>query len=195
MWFSLCYSLLWLQYMIVDSFVIKGQAASARTLFMTSSSSGAVSQEMTFVEYELNARGKGEAKGTRQVVKVDLSSNVFNAKRVAPDSHNNNRRSNSGEDGESVATEQDKISTRIERWRNSLANNFIPSGDISPDYFTYTKWKCMQRFVAGTSSVFGTQALVMALGVKNSKALGIAAGTMWVMKDALGKLYVSRKGT
>ena len=27
-----------------------------------------------------------------------------------------------------------------------------------------------------------------ALGVKSNKALGIAAGTMWVLKDALGKV-------
>lgn len=40
--------------------------------------------------------------------------------------------------------------------------------------------------LSSVTSVFGTQSLLMALGVKQNK-LGIAAATTWVLKDALGK--------
>lgn len=63
---------------------------------------------------------------------------------------------------------------------------FMPSGELTPDYYTYTAWRLAQRFVGASSSVFGTQALVLALGFK-SNSIGIAAATRWVLKDALGK--------
>ena len=187
-----------LQLWIVDAFLHFGNAAStgqphqrsSKVLEMNQAGQEAtsVNQEVSFVEYELNARGKGTNAGTRQVLKADLSTDTFRAVSIAMKhakrEGQDESTSNLGESNE----ESENISSRIDGWKNSLANNFIPSGDISPDYFTYTKWRCMQRFVAGTSSVFGTQALVMALGVKSNKALGIAAGTMWVMKDALGKV-------
>jgi len=58
-------------------------------------------------------------------------------------------------------------------------------------------WRLAQRFVGASSSVFGTQALVLALGFKSS-SIGIAAATRWVLKDALGKFsrifWASRHG-
>lgn len=65
--------------------------------------------------------------------------------------------------------------------------SFMPSGELTPDYYRYTLWRLAQRFVGATSSVFGTQALVLALGFKLN-TIGIAAATSWVMKDALGKV-------
>lgn len=65
--------------------------------------------------------------------------------------------------------------------------NFIPSGQLSSDYYTYTLWRMAQRLVSATSNVFGTQALLLALGFK-SKSIGISAATTWVLKDALGKV-------
>ncbi|CAN0125032.1 unnamed protein product [Scytosiphon promiscuus] len=54
-----------------------------------------------------------------------------------------------------------------------------------------------QRFVAGTINVFGTQALLLALGIK-ARRLGAAAAMSWVLKDALGKfgriLWASKMG-
>ena len=64
--------------------------------------------------------------------------------------------------------------------------SFMPSGELTPDYYRYTLWRLAQRFVGASSSVFGTQALVLALGFKLN-TIGIAAATTWVMKDALGK--------
>jgi Vitamin B6 photo-protection and homoeostasis len=78
-----------------------------------------------------------------------------------------------------------------------LWETFMPSGELTPDYYKYTLWRLAQRFVGATSSVFGTQALVLARGFK-SHSLGIAAATRWVLKDALGKVsrifWASRHG-
>eukprot|EP00597_Dinobryon_sp_UTEXLB2267_P003547 CAMPEP_0170073750 /NCGR_PEP_ID=MMETSP0019_2-20121128/11139_1 /TAXON_ID=98059 /ORGANISM="Dinobryon sp., Strain UTEXLB2267" /LENGTH=522 /DNA_ID=CAMNT_0010283535 /DNA_START=351 /DNA_END=1919 /DNA_ORIENTATION=+ len=69
---------------------------------------------------------------------------------------------------------------------NFLRNSFLPSGDLTNDYYKYTLWRAAQRLVGATLSVFGTQALLLALGFKQSK-IGLAAATTWVLKDALGK--------
>jgi hypothetical protein len=68
-----------------------------------------------------------------------------------------------------------------------LRNCFLPGGYISEDYYKYTYWRIAQRFVSATSSVFGTQALLLALGFKSNR-IGVAAATTWVLKDALGKV-------
>ena len=77
-------------------------------------------------------------------------------------------------------------------------NSFIPSGEISPHYYQFTFWRMMQRLVSATSSVFGTQALLLALGIKQ-KQIGLAATISWVLKDALGKFsrifWASRNGS
>ena len=69
---------------------------------------------------------------------------------------------------------------------NLIKSCFIPSGEITSDYYRYSMWRLAQRFVSATCSVFGTQALLLALGFKKEK-IGIAAATTWVLKDALGK--------
>jgi hypothetical protein len=69
--------------------------------------------------------------------------------------------------------------------RNTLRYSFLPMGSLSNDYFIYTTWRMLQRFLSATTSVFGTQSLLLALGVKSR--IGIAAATTWVLKDALGK--------
>lgn len=68
-----------------------------------------------------------------------------------------------------------------------LKNCFLPGGFISADYYKYAYWRIAQRFVSATSSVFGTQALLLALGFKRNR-IGVAAATTWVLKDALGKV-------
>lgn len=127
------------------------------------------------VEYSEN-KGGNRMYGKKQVVQWDPSTTMFSTK-----TFRDANRLNYGTKGRSARTPL-KFLTRI------LYNNFIPSGNITDDYFTYSKWRACQRFVSATSSVFGTQALVMALGVKSGKNLGIAAATAWVMKDALGKV-------
>jgi hypothetical protein len=50
-----------------------------------------------------------------------------------------------------------------------LSTCFLPSGKLTKDYYSYTLWRLAQRFVSATSSVFGTQALLLALGFKKSR--------------------------
>eukprot|EP01041_Mallomonas_annulata_P013411 gene13411-28442_t len=88
-----------------------------------------------------------------------------------------------------------------QRFQSSITaifkNCFLPIGDISPDYYRYTFWRILQRLATATSSVFGTQALLLALGIKQNK-IGLAATISWVLKDALGKFarifWASRNG-
>jgi hypothetical protein len=71
--------------------------------------------------------------------------------------------------------------------KRALTSTFLPES-VTEDYYTYVKWKCFQRFVSSTVNVLGVQALLLALGVKTEGALGVAAATSWVLKDALGKM-------
>ena len=49
---------------------------------------------------------------------------------------------------------------------------FLPSGTVHTDYIKYTTWRMIQRFLSSTSSVLGTQALLLAIGVKQDKIGG-----------------------
>jgi hypothetical protein len=71
--------------------------------------------------------------------------------------------------------------------KNFLTGCFVPGGDLSSDYYRYSLWRMLQRFIGATNHVFGTQALLLALGFQKSSAIGISAATAWIMKDALGK--------
>jgi hypothetical protein len=77
-------------------------------------------------------------------------------------------------------------SKKQETYLNFIKNCFVPSGIMSSDYYVYSLWRSAQRFVSATSSVFGTQALLLSLGY-NSDRIGLAVATRWVLKDALGK--------
>lgn len=48
-----------------------------------------------------------------------------------------------------------------------LRNCFMPVGTLTQDYNTYTAWRIMQRFLSATTSVFGTQSLLLAIGGDN----------------------------
>lgn len=78
-----------------------------------------------------------------------------------------------------------------------FCNCFIPGGELSAEYYKYTTWRIFQRFISATNNVFGTQALLLALGFKKH-SIGLAAATTWVIKDALGKIsrifWASRYG-
>ena len=45
-----------------------------------------------------------------------------------------------------------------------LSNSFLPVGVLTKDYYKYTSWKILQRFLTSTNSVFGTQSLLLAIG-------------------------------
>ena len=97
----------------------------------------------------------------------------------------------------SIETNITESSMRWSYCYNFIKNCFLPNGEITNDYYTFTFWRASQRLVSATHSVFGTQALLLALGFKRT-SIGLAAATTWVMKDALGKLsrilWASRHG-
>ena len=92
-----------------------------------------------------------------------------------------------------------KINTKIVK---IFANNFLPEG-VNRFYYTYVKWRILQRFINANVHVFGTQSLLMGLGKQNNRlsagaTLGLSAVLNWVLKDALGKivrmLWASKMG-
>ncbi|KAJ8610435.1 hypothetical protein CTAYLR_008219 [Chrysophaeum taylorii] len=74
--------------------------------------------------------------------------------------------------------------------KSVLRRIFVPD-HITPSYFAYSRWRCLQRLLSATVNVFGLQAMIMAVGVRDfqsGKAMGAAAAIDWVLKDALGKV-------
>lgn len=69
-------------------------------------------------------------------------------------------------------------------WQHALHSQFFPSGRLTADYYTYAKWRAIQRLVSSTNSVFGTQALLLALGFKN-KNLGTTFTTQSPLSDCI----------
>jgi len=80
-----------------------------------------------------------------------------------------------------------------------LSVAFLPSG-VTQNYFAFVRWRVLQRFINANLHVFGTQSLLLGLGIKSrSSQLGaLSAALNWVLKDALGKivrmLWASRMG-
>ncbi|GMH65724.1 hypothetical protein TrLO_g14492 [Triparma laevis f. longispina] len=78
-----------------------------------------------------------------------------------------------------------------------LISSFLPEG-VTPDYFTFIKWRLLQRFISANVHVLGTQSLLLGLGIKNRNSLGLSAALNWVLKDCLGKvvrmLWASKMG-
>ena len=53
--------------------------------------------------------------------------------------------------------------------QHALHGHFFPSGELTSDYYRYASWRATQRLVSATNSVFGTQALLLALGFKKHR--------------------------
>ena len=102
--------------------------------------------------------------------------------------------------------------TFLQKIGHSLHRNFVPEG-VTPSYYTFMRWRILQRFVNANVHVIGTQSLLMGLrGIQRSgtvsavsgatakggAALGAVAATNWVLKDTLGKfvrmLWASKMG-
>jgi len=66
-----------------------------------------------------------------------------------------------------------------------VSQAFMPRG-VTSDYYAFTLWRMAQRIVSSTVSVFGTQSLLLALGVKTN-TVGVAAAAGWVWANAIGK--------
>lgn len=90
-------------------------------------------------------------------------------------------------------THGDNIKGRIERY---LRQSFLPD-HVTPDYYNYTRWRVLQRLISATVSVFGTRALLLALGLKTER-VGLTATFNWIQKDAFGKfgriMWASKMG-
>ena len=67
-----------------------------------------------------------------------------------------------------------------------LSAAFLPEG-VTPAYYRYARWRVYQRLINANLQVFGTQSLLLALGIK-TKSLALSAALNWVLKDALGKI-------
>jgi len=78
-----------------------------------------------------------------------------------------------------------------------LTSSFLPEG-VTPSYYSFMRWRIVQRFINANVHVFGTQSLLLGLGIKNRNSLGLGAALTFVLKDALGKivrmLWASRMG-
>ncbi|OEU16798.1 DUF647-domain-containing protein, partial [Fragilariopsis cylindrus CCMP1102] len=71
--------------------------------------------------------------------------------------------------------------------KRALRHSFLPQG-VNQSYYHFMKWRIFQRFINSNLHVLGTQSLIMGLGIKSAKTLGISAALTWVLKDALGKV-------
>ncbi len=94
----------------------------------------------------------------------------------------------------STATNNHEHDTLFQKWGQFLHSAFVPEG-VSESYFSYVRWRILQRFVNANVHVIGTQSLLMGLrGMQRSRfvdggaVLGAAAATNWVLKDTLGKV-------
>lgn len=67
-----------------------------------------------------------------------------------------------------------------------LSAAFLPAG-VTPAYYQYARWRVYQRLINANLQVFGTQSLLLALGIK-TKSLALSAALNWILKDALGKI-------
>lgn len=87
---------------------------------------------------------------------------------------------------ESTMTLQERWAEFVRRRRRFLFDAFFPP-DVTPDYYAFTAWRFTQRCMSATVGVFGTQALLLALGVRAGR-IGQAAAISWVLKDGLGRV-------
>ncbi|GMH51383.1 hypothetical protein TrST_g4600 [Triparma strigata] len=86
-----------------------------------------------------------------------------------------------GEEGE------DSSAYKSRSLKYILTSSFLPEG-VTPDYYTFIKWRLLQRFISANVHVLGTQSLLLGLGIKNKNSLGLSAALNWVLKDCLGKV-------
>jgi hypothetical protein len=109
------------------------------------------------------------------------------SERYIPTSHPDNNNDNDHTSHDSKSKSDNKL---IQGWRTrilpGLRHSFLPEG-VYPSYYRFIRWRILQRFVNANVHVFGTQSLLMGLGLK-THSLGLSAALNWVLKDALGKI-------
>lgn len=82
-----------------------------------------------------------------------------------------------------------RLEHAIARWLHGTRAAFFPHPDeVTPDYWEWSKWRATHRIFSSMASVFGTQSLLLAVGVGAKRTLPAAAAINWVLKDGLGRL-------
>eukprot|EP00803_Ostreobium_quekettii_P007799 evm.model.scf_481.5 EVM.evm.TU.scf_481.5 scf_481:67877-76451(-) len=73
--------------------------------------------------------------------------------------------------------------------RDRLWSGFFPSRkSVTPDYWDFVRWRCTHRFFGSLVRLFGTQSLLVAVGVGGRDALTASAAINWMLKDGLGRV-------
>jgi len=76
-----------------------------------------------------------------------------------------------------------------ERALDACYRSFFPDpSSVSPDYWSYCRWRGAHRLCSSMLTNFATQALLAAVGVGASRSLPAAAGINWLLKDGLGRV-------
>ena len=84
--------------------------------------------------------------------------------------------------------QQQQSRTIVQRIQSAVSVALLPSG-VTPNYYRFIRWRIVQRYVNANLHVFGTQSLLMGLGIQSLQSQrALSAALNWVLKDALGKL-------
>ena len=90
----------------------------------------------------------------------------------------------SGGEAVGAAAAELAADARAAAWRA-----FFPRAqDVTPDYWSYCRWRAGHRLCSSMLTNFATQALLQAVGVGARRSLPAAAGINWLLKDGLGRL-------
>ncbi len=103
---------------------------------------------------------------------------------------NKNRKNYNGrKNSKGVFVPLPSLEHAVARWLHSTRASFFPHPDeVTPDYWEWCKWRAAHRIFSSMASVFGTQSLLLAVGVGAKRTLPAAAAINWVLKDGLGRL-------
>ena len=77
-----------------------------------------------------------------------------------------------------------------ESWHGALLY-FLPRNfpqSVAPNYFAYTKWTVVNSVLGSMTGVLSTQALLFAVGLSATQAIGASAALNWVRSLCLSKL-------
>jgi Vitamin B6 photo-protection and homoeostasis len=117
----------------------------------------------------------------------DLESVSSAASALATNSNNNNRKRIGNKKG--VFVPLPSLEHALARWLHSARAAFFPHPDeVTPDYWEWCKWRATHRIFSSMASVFGTQSLLLAVGVGAKRTLPASAAINWVLKDGLGRV-------
>jgi len=81
------------------------------------------------------------------------------------------------------------LSSRLRSARRVAWSAFFPDpADVTPDYWSYARWRAGHRLCSSMLTNFATQSLLVAVGVGARRSLPAAAAANWLLKDGLGRL-------